>query len=108
MSARLDGCSSFLRVLLTAEKTQAEALLVTASDRQVDCVSEIALNLLKLPLGREAKKMVVKHAKLFKQVADLAASVKKRLVLLQKHAKRIILVLLSVRKRLLALLPVSK
>ena len=90
--------------MLSAQKVQAEALIVTASDHQVDCISEIVLNLLQLPLPRKTKALVMKYGKLLKALGDLSTSVKKRFVLLQKHVKRIILLLSSVKKRLLSLL----
>ena len=91
-------------MLLSAHKVQAEALVVTASDHQVDCISEIVLNLLQLPLPRKAKALVTKYGKLLKALGDLGVSVKKRFALLQKNVKRVILLLSAVKNRLLSLL----
>ena len=93
-----------MRVLLKGGRVQAEAILVTASVKQVDCLGEVASNLLRLPHGKKAKKQVMKYKKILSMVGDFALSTKKRLALIQKYAKKILVVLLAVKNRLLELL----
>ena len=57
MSRRLRDCSSYLRLLLSGDKIQSEAILVTATDKQVECLSEIIRNILRLPVGKENERL---------------------------------------------------
>ena len=107
MTNHVTKCSDFLRVLLRASKIQAEALLVTASAKQVDCISEIAINLQILPLGTNAKRLVMKSKKILDSISNLATSTKSRLEIIQKYVKRIIAILNAVKNRLLVVLKSS-
>ena len=100
----MSKCGDFIRAILRGSNVQAEALLVTASDRQVDCLSEIFYNLQRLPLGKKAKALVAKYRKIVDVLGDLAVRVKSRLLMVQKFAKKILLLLQSVKIRLLSLL----
>ena len=108
MSSRLLKCSDFLKSLLRGSRVQSEALLVTASDKQVDCLGEIFHNLLRLPLGKKAKALVAKYRKIVTAVGNLALKVKNRLSVIQKFAKKILFVLMAVKMRILSLLTHSE
>ena len=84
MSNRLRACGDFLCTLLKGSLIQAEAILVTATDRQVDCIGEIIYNLRRLPLTKKSKVIVAKFKKILEVVGDLSFKVKKRLVFIQK------------------------
>ena len=104
MSSRLKGCGDFLRTLLKGSLLQAEAVLVTATNKQVDCVGEIIYNLRRLPLSKKSKAIVVKYKKILEVVSDLGLKVKNRLVIIQKYTNKNLSVLMSVKNRLLSLL----
>ena len=85
-------------------KVQSEALLVTASGKQVDCLAEIVRNILELPVSKTTAALITRHKKLLQTVGDKSVSAKKRLELIQKWHGIILNVLLSVRNKLLPLL----
>ena len=99
-SARLRRCESFLRVLLSADRLQGEALLVTASKHQVNCLTEIMLNILRLPVGKKAKALITKSRKILRAIADFGLSVAQRLKIIQRAAVKVFLVIQSVRNKL--------
>ena len=107
MSARLSKCGDYLKAILKGSNVQGEALLVTASDQQVNCLSEIFYNLRRLPLGKKAKALVAKYRKVVDVIANLALRVKSRLLMVQKFAKKILVILMSVKLRILSLLTPS-
>ena len=83
---------------------QSEAVLVTATDAQVHCISEIIRNILRLPVGAKTKKLIRLYNKILMIVADTGISIEKRLKTIQKSATAILELLMSVRKKLLNLL----
>ena len=104
MSNRLRDCTSYLRLLLSGNRIQSEAILVTASDKQVECVSEIIRNVLQLPVGQRTKDLIIQHKKILVALADKDNTVRKRLDIIQKSHIKILDVLLSVKSKLLPLL----
>ena len=104
MSKRLRDCNSYLRLLLSGNRVQSEAILVTASDKQVECVSEIIRNVLQLPVGKKTKDLIIQHKKILVALADKDNTVRKRLDIIQRSHIKILDVLMSVKPTLLALL----
>ena len=104
MSKRLRQCTPYLRILLSGNQVQSEAVLVTASDAQVNCLSEIFRNVLRLPVGPKTTKLIRLYKKILDIVADAGNSIEKRLKIIQKSAIQLLEVLMSVRKKLLSLL----
>ena len=104
MSKRLSQCAPYLRVLLSGNQVQSEAVLITASDTQVNCLSEIIRNILRLPVGPKTKKLIKLHKKILHVVADSDNTIEKRLKTIQKWATNILELLMSVKKNLLSLL----
>lgn len=104
MSKRLRDCNSYLRLLLSRDRIQSEAILVTATDKQVKCLSEIIRNVLRLPVPKKTKKLIEQHRKILDTLADKDTTVGKRLDVIQKSHTGILDVLLSVKSQLLALL----
>lgn len=97
---RVKDCSSFIRVLLSAGTLQAKAILLTASNEQVDCLSEIAFNIRRINLGKKARQLVMKSKKILDTLANLSTSVKRRLEIIQRYVKRIIEIITAVKDRL--------
>ena len=105
-SSRLRRCSGYLNLLLSQDRLQGEALLVTANHHQVDCLSEVIKNILRLPVGKRTKLLIAKSKKVLNALANFAVSVKTRLQILQKAASKVLELLFSVKKRLkVVLLP---
>ena len=103
-SSRLRRCSSYLNLLLSRDRVQGEALLVTANRHQVDCISEVIKNILRLPVGKKSKLLIAKSRKVLEALADFALSVKKRLQIIHRAARKIWDVLFSVKSRLMTVL----
>ena len=104
MSKRLRDCDSYLRILLSGNRIQGEALLVTASDKQVECIGEIVTNLLQLPVSKKTQGLIHQYEKILKPLADRKLSTRKRLDIIQKSHVSLLDVLLSVKSKLLPLL----
>ena len=105
MSERLRDCKSYLRLMLLSDnRVQSEAILVTASDKQVECVSEIVRNVLQLPVSKKTKDLIIQHKKILVALADKDNTVRKRLDIIQRSHIKILDVLLSVKSTLLTLL----
>ena len=104
MSKRLRDCSSYLKVLLSSDRIQSEAVLVTATDKQVECLSEIIRNVLRLPVSKKTKGLIKEHEKILIALADKQKTVRKRLDIIQKSHSKILDVLLSVKNKLVPLL----
>ena len=104
MSKRLRQCEFYLKLLLTSDVIQAEGLLVTASDKQVDCISEIIRNILRLPVSKKTKDLIKLHFKTLSTLSNKHITVEKRLTLLQKWHTDTLEVLRSVKKKLMPLL----
>ena len=104
MSKRLRDCEHYLRLLMSSDNVQGEALLVTASDKQVECLSEIIRNVLRLPVSKKTKDIIKLHHKTFITLANKDITVEKRLALVQKSHLNILNLLLSIKKKLIPLL----
>ena len=104
MSRRLRRCSDFLKIILNGNRLQGEAVLVTATDYQVNCLSEIFRNLQTLPLGRRTKRLLAKYGRIFEILFDIGVRIRRRIAIVHKYAKRILEVLLSAKPRLLSIL----
>ena len=83
---------NYLRLLLTTpNKTQAVALLDTATEGQLDLLSEIAHNLLALTLPPSlAKRITEGKQMLLKKIADKSQSKRRRLATVSKHCKQLL------------------
>ena len=104
MSKRLRQCSSYLKIILSGNSLQSEAVLVTASDAQVDCLSEIIMNVQRLPVKTKTKALLIQHKKILDIVSDSKIPVERRLKIIQKESSVLLQVLMSVKKKLLFLL----
>ena len=93
MSKRLRDCDSYLRLLLSGNRIQSEAILVTATDKQVECLSEIIRNVLRLPVGKKTKDLITKYNKVLVALGDKGNTVDKRLDIIQKSHGKILDVL---------------
>ena len=103
-SVRLRRCHAYVNLLLSEDRVQGEALLVTANRHQVDCISEIIKNILSLPVGKKAKLLIAKSRKLLESLADFALTSRKRLLIIHSAARKILEILFSVKARLRAVL----
>lgn len=105
MTANLRRQRAYLTLLLTTpSKTQATALVDTATKDQAGALSEIAYNLLRLPLAPGLKQSIGKRKSILKKISDPKLTPRKRLSLLSKHQRVIIQVLRMVKSRLLPML----
>ena len=104
MSKRLTQCSSYIKLLLSGNRIQSEAILVTATDKQVDCRSEILRNVLRLPVTKKTQDLIRTHNKLLQSLGDKKIPVSKRLQLIQRSHGKILDVLMSIKSVLLPLL----
>ena len=104
MSKRLSNCSSYLRLLLSGSRIQSEAILVTATDKQVDCISEIIRNVLQLPVSKKTEYLINQHNKILQELGNSKNTVRKRLDIIQRSHGKILDVLLSVKSSVLQLL----
>lgn len=93
-----------MKLLLNEDKIQARALIVTANEHQAHCLGEVIHNILKLPVGKKAKRLIAKHKKILLVIANFGLSLKKRLKVLQAAAAKIVELLWSVKQRLMAVL----
>ena len=95
----------YVKLLLTTpSRTQAIALLDTATDNQISSLSDIAKNLLLLPLSPRAKRVVEKRKGLLKKISNYSLSYRQRGSLLSKHYRLVLEVLSAVKHPLLKLL----
>ena len=105
MSQLLKKNASYISLLLQTEnKKQAYALLQTATPEQTRALSEIAFNLLRLPLGDEAAGEVRNKRKLLKRLSDKDINTKLKSSLIANHRKLMIDVLHPVTEEILKLL----
>ena len=103
MSLRLRSCTDFLKTVLKGSRVQAIAVLVTASQRQLDCLGEIINNLRRLPISSKCKALMRKFKKTLDIIANLTIKTKTRLLTVQRSVKKVLAVLLSAKNRLLTL-----
>lgn len=95
--------ADFISLLLNTTFIQAQALLDTATKEQVQVLTQIARNLLQIPLESEAKEVVEKNTKILKRLADTDKSLRKRAALIGTHRKKLITILKANKKILMAL-----
>lgn len=101
MSKKLKKCAAYFRVILEGDKVQTEALLRTATDRQVDCIGEIFRNLSHLKVTKKTKRLLDTYKKVIAIIADTAQSIRRRLKVIRKNAQKVAEVLLSIKAGLL-------
>ena len=76
--------------MLSGDKIQSEAILVTATDKQVECLSEIIRNILRLPVGKKTRDLITKHKKILDKLSDNNISVRKRLEIVQSSPAKVL------------------
>ena len=89
---------------MSCDEVQGEALLVTATEKQAECLSEIIRNVLRLPVSRKTKDLIKLHQNTLTLLADKEITKEKRVKLIQKSYLMILHLLLSVKKNLVPLL----
>lgn len=103
MSKHLLDNKSFLDLLLSTSTEQALSLLQTVTKDQLLLLSEIAKNILVLPLPKRGQLYVNKKKKLFVRLADKKLSRTKKLSLVHKNARYLLNTLLSLKAQLQSL-----
>jgi hypothetical protein len=104
MSKLVEDNKHLLTLMLNTHKFQAKALLYTLSPKQVLFFSEIAHNLISLPLSTKAKTIVLKRKNLLKKLCDNKISLTRKRLLIEKHSNQVLQVLVAVKKSLTNLL----
>ena len=94
----------FLQLLLNTTPLQAISLILTATDDQIIAISEIAYNLIQLPLKGKEKDLIKKRQKILKKISNKNLTLKKKQELIQRHRKIIINILLFFKQKLIELL----
>ena len=100
MSKHFIQNKEFLHLILHSTNDQAVALIDTVTPEQIQLLSEIAYNILQLPLPKKGKYLVNSKLMLFKRLADKKTSKDKKKRLLHKNAKHILLTLWAIRPQL--------
>ena len=103
MSRNITNNKHFLELLLSTSKQQALALLYTATNQQILLLSEIAHNILQLPLPKKAEHYVTKRKKLFEALANTKRNLALKRSSIDKNADYILQVLLALKQQLSAL-----
>ena len=100
MSKHISKNKHFLSLLLNTSDDQAIALLYTVTPEQLLLISEIAHNLLELPLNKKAAHLLKQKKRFFENIAHkkLAQAQKKRL--LHRHSEHLLATLLAVKGQL--------
>ena len=105
MVSALRDHSAFLTLLLqTPSRKQAFAIINTATPKQIQVLGEIALNLLTLPLTKNAAAEVKRKTRMLKRLSDSTLSIKRKHELLKRHQQDVLDVLYPVTTQLLELL----
>ena len=97
MSENLIENKHFLALLLSTSREQAIALLQTVTKEQLLLISEIAQNILHLPLPKKAKYYVTKKKKLLERIASKQLSRSKKSSLISKNASYLMLLMWSLK-----------
>ena len=100
MSKNVSLNKQFLHLLLTTSWEQGAALLDTVTTPQALLISEIALNLLQLPLQKKAAHLVRKKRKVLQKLADKKVGKLAKRKIIRKHYKFLLDLLLSVKLQL--------
>ena len=103
MSVKIRKCREFFHLLLSTDKIQALALLKTASEDQLHCITEISHNLLQITLKGEISQKVRKRRHILKHLANKKTSYKAKSKLLYKHSISMLDTLLSFKRQILEL-----
>lgn len=92
-----------LQTILSGDKKQALAILVTLNANQIQLISEIIYNLLQIPQSVTVSRLLKRNKKIINRIGNPKLNPLKRLRLTRKHNKLILKVLYSVKKQLLDL-----
>lgn len=104
MSVLVKDNANFVGLLLSTTAIQAQALLDTATRKQIRVLSQIAGNLLTIPLAGESKKIVELHQNLLRKISNSNLGQVKKGKIIGRHRKKIIQVLKAVTPILQALI----
>lgn len=80
----------FLYLLLHTSKEQQRALVYTITHRQVLVVSEIAYNLLHLPLKESVRTIIEKRRRTLQKIGNKKLSIRTRSSLIKKHMTQLL------------------
>ena len=100
MSKHIAKNTHFLSLLLNTSNDQAIALLYTATPEQLQLLSEIAYNLLELPLNKKAVHLVKAKKQFFETFAHKKLAQAQKIRLLRKHSEHLLTTLLAVKGQL--------
>ena len=100
MSKNVQNNKSFLDLLLNTSKEQALALLYTLTKPQLALITEIAYNILELPLPTKAQSHINKKKKLFQRLGSAKVSNSSKQAAIEKNASVILHVLHALRQQL--------
>ena len=103
MSKNVVKNKQYLFLLLNTTKDQAAALINTATPEQIALLSEIAYNILRLPLEKAAASLVKRNKTLFEQLATEKVTNSKKKLLLSKHYKPFLMTLWALKPQLMQL-----
>lgn len=103
MSKTLNDNKYFLQLLLNTNKRQAHALIYTLTDKQIQSLSEIAFNLLRIQHTKNRTQQVKKYQSLLKKIASKKISNNKKKAILEKRRNSVIKALHLFKKELLSL-----
>lgn len=104
MSKLVQQHRDFIHLLLNTSRDQASALLDTITPEQVLLFSEIAFNLLQLPLSKKGQALVNKHKKLFEFIASKKQTKEKKRIRIRKNYQHLLTTLWVLKPHLLLLL----
>lgn len=104
MSKLVKQHREFLQLLLNTSKDQAAALLDTVTPEQVHLLSEIAFNLLQLPLSKKGQTLINKKKTLFEFLASKKQTKEQKRKRIRKHYKYILTTLWALKQHLILLL----
>lgn len=90
MSKLISDEKEFLYLLLTTTKEQKRALLYTITKRQVQAISEVAHNLLNLPLKQSVGVIIERRRKTLQKIGNKKFSVRTRSSLIKKHMTQLL------------------
>ena len=99
MTKNLIKNKSFFNLLLATSEKQGLALLKSITSDQISLLSEIAKNILRLPLPQKAKRLVNKKRKLFQSLAKKDTSKSKKTAAIRRNAAYILMTLWSLREQ---------
>ena len=100
MSKHFSKNREFLHLILHSTKDQAVALIDTITPDQALLLSEIAHNVLQLPLPKKAQHLVNTKRKLFIKIADKKTTKDTKKRIIRKHFKHLLLTLWAIRPQL--------